>query len=171
MASNLAFQSRNVISKKYMVEGSLDSLEDSESNQALDEVNLFACITIAATVLMVPLVAVLDGPGLLHRFNSHTLMSADALTKTVLAGVCRTADVLASYALLSRLNPVTHSVGNCVKRVVVIAVSIVFFKTPASMLNIIGSFALAPHPPARGTRFCSRPLISLSQCSLLPCIP
>lgn len=61
-------------------------------------------------------------------------------------GVCRTADVLASYALLSRLNPVTHSVGNCVKRVVVIGVSIIVFKTPASMLNIIGTLHLTSAP-------------------------
>jgi hypothetical protein len=53
MASNLAFQSRNVLSKKYMVESSLDSLEEGDKQQPLDEINLFACITIAAMVLMV----------------------------------------------------------------------------------------------------------------------
>jgi hypothetical protein len=33
----------------------------------------------------VPVVALLDGAGLVSRFNSNTLMSADALLKTVLA--------------------------------------------------------------------------------------
>lgn len=37
------------------------------------------------------------------------------------------------------VSPVTHSVGNCVKRVVVIASSILFFKTPVSPLNSIGN--------------------------------
>lgn len=66
-------------------------------------------------------------------------MPADVMVKNLLAGACRTADVFASYGLLSRLNPVTHSVANCVKRVVVIAVSIIFFKTQSSYLNILGT--------------------------------
>jgi hypothetical protein len=31
---------------------------------------------------------------------------------------CRFGDVLASFLILQKVNPVTHSVGNCVKRVV-----------------------------------------------------
>lgn len=41
--------------------------------------------------------------------------------------------------ILEMVSPVTHSVGNCVKRVVVIASSILFFKTPVSPLNSIGN--------------------------------
>jgi len=40
--------------------------------------------------------------------------------------------------ILEMVSPVTHSVGNCVKRVVVITSSILFFKTPVSPLNSIG---------------------------------
>jgi len=142
MASNLAFQSRNVISKKYMVSSSLDSLEDGGLAPApLDDVNLFACISIMATMLCIPAVFLLDGGALVARVQAlgWGAMSAETLGLTLMAGVCRTVDVLTSYALLSRLNPVTHSVGNCVKRVVVIGVSILFFKTPASRTNIIGT--------------------------------
>lgn len=35
-----------------------------------------------------------------------------------------------SYLVLQRVTPVTHSVGNCVKRVVVIVSSIIFFRNP-----------------------------------------
>ncbi|KAK3249390.1 hypothetical protein CYMTET_41177 [Cymbomonas tetramitiformis] len=147
MGSNLMFQSRNVISKKYMVESSRDSLEGGDDLEPLDEVNLFACITLSATILMLPVVLALDGSALYARWQAagagisgmFGIMKMEVFTKTVLAGVCRTADVLASYALLSRLNPVSHSVSNCIKRVVVIAVSIVFFKTPASFLNVVGT--------------------------------
>ena len=149
MGSNLFFQSRNVISKKYMVESSLESLEDGNAAKSiLDEINLFACISIASAVMMIPVMLAFDGANLFNAFSAATgtlperassVMTFDALQKTVLAGICRTVDVLASYALLSRLNPVTHSVGNCVKRVVVIGVSIVFFGIQASALNIIGT--------------------------------
>lgn len=44
-----------------------------------------------------------------------------------------------SYMILARVSPVTHSVGNCVKRVVVIVSSVIFFKTPVSPVNAFGN--------------------------------
>lgn len=43
-----------------------------------------------------------------------------------------------SYLILSRVSPVTHSVANCVKRVVVIVSSVLFFSTPISPVNALG---------------------------------
>jgi solute carrier family 35, member E1 len=51
-----------------------------------------------------------------------------------------------SYMILARVSPVTHSVGNCVKRVVVIVTSVLFFRTPVSPVNSLGSHLfLSPH--------------------------
>ncbi|XP_022737258.1 phosphoenolpyruvate/phosphate translocator 1, chloroplastic-like isoform X2 [Durio zibethinus] len=44
-----------------------------------------------------------------------------------------------SYMILQRVSPVTHSVGNCVKRVVVIVSSVLFFKTPVLPINSLGT--------------------------------
>jgi solute carrier family 35 protein E1 len=44
-----------------------------------------------------------------------------------------------SYMILQRVTPVTHSVGNCVKRVVVIVSSVLFFRTPVSVINATGT--------------------------------
>lgn len=43
-----------------------------------------------------------------------------------------------SYMILAVVSPVTHSVGNCVKRVVVIVTSVLFFRTPVSPINSLG---------------------------------
>lgn len=43
--------------------------------------------------------------------------------------------------ILQRVSPVTHSVGNCVKRVVVIVTSVLFFRTPVSPINSLGMVA------------------------------
>lgn len=43
-----------------------------------------------------------------------------------------------SYMILQRVSPVTHSVGNCVKRVVVIVSSVLFFQTPVTPVNALG---------------------------------
>lgn len=45
-----------------------------------------------------------------------------------------------SYMILQMVDPVTHAVGNCVKRVVVIVSSVIFFQTPVSPINSIGKF-------------------------------
>ncbi|KAL5080012.1 hypothetical protein RYX36_008433 [Vicia faba] len=44
-----------------------------------------------------------------------------------------------SYGILEKVSPVTHSVGNCVKRVVVIVSSVIFFQTPVSPINALGT--------------------------------
>lgn len=43
-----------------------------------------------------------------------------------------------SYMILQRVTPVTHSIGNCVKRVIVIIASVLVFQNPMSLQNKIG---------------------------------
>lgn len=59
--------------------------------------------------------------------------------KIAMGGVMRCLDVLASYMILKRVSPVSHSVGNCVKRAVVITSSVILFKTPVTPLNAFGT--------------------------------
>jgi hypothetical protein len=47
-----------------------------------------------------------------------------------------------SYMILAQVSPVTHSVGNCVKRVIVIVTSVLFFRTPVSTVNALGKSAI-----------------------------
>ena len=44
-----------------------------------------------------------------------------------------------AFLALGRVNPVTHAVGNTIKRVVIIVASVIAFKTPISTLGVIGS--------------------------------
>ena len=45
----------------------------------------------------------------------------------------------ASFLALARLSPVTHSVANTLKRVLIIVATCVVFKTPISTLGMVGS--------------------------------
>ena len=45
--------------------------------------------------------------------------------------------------ILQRVTPVTHSVGNCLKRVIVIVASVIVFQNPMSKQNMIGKLPLA----------------------------
>lgn len=55
------------------------------------------------------------------------------------AGICFHAYQQLSYMILSRVAPVTHSIANSVKRVVVIAASVIAFSHPLSTQNAVGT--------------------------------
>ena len=126
MGSNLTFQSRNVLSKKLMGGKSLKNAE-----AGLDNINLFSLITIASFFLTIPVVLLAEGV----RFMPAAMAAAGVdvsvvMQRTLLAGLMFHAYQQVSYMILSKVSPVTHSVGNCVKRVVVIVSSVLFFRTP-----------------------------------------
>eukprot|EP00897_Mesotaenium_endlicherianum_P005158 jgi/Mesen1/4670/ME000241S03710 len=116
MASNLTFQSRNVLSKKLMV----------KKEGSLDNINLFSIITIMSFFLLSPVMLF----GLDYK---------QVMIRTAIAGICFHAYQQVSYMILQRVTPVTHSVGNCVKRVIVIVTSVLFFRTPVSLINGLGT--------------------------------
>ncbi|KAJ1261942.1 hypothetical protein BS78_09G067600 [Paspalum vaginatum] len=130
MASNLTNQSRNVFSKRL--------LADKEDN--LDDINLFSIMTVMAFLLSAPLMLSVEG----IKFSPSYLQSAgvnikELCVKAALAGTCFHFYQQVSYSLLARVSPVTHSVANSLKRVVVIVSSVLFFKTPISPINALGT--------------------------------
>lgn len=130
MASNVTNQSRNVLSKKAMV-----NKEDS-----LDNITLFSIITVMSFFLLAPVAVFMEGV----KFTPAYLQSAGVnvrqlYIRSLLAALCFHAYQQVSYMILQRVSPVTHSVGNCVKRVVVIVSSVIFFQTPVSPVNAFGT--------------------------------
>lgn len=130
MASNVTFQSRNVLSKKLMV----------KKENSMDNINLFSVITIMSFFLLVPVTLLMEGV----KFTPAYLQSAGLDVKVLavralLAAICFHSYQQVSYMILQRVSPVTHSVGNCVKRVVVIITSVLFFRTPVSLINGVGT--------------------------------
>ncbi|KFK24184.1 hypothetical protein AALP_AAs68745U000400 [Arabis alpina] len=133
MASNLTNQSRNVLSKKVMV-------KTDEAQEPLDNITLFSIITLMSLFLMAPVTFFSEG----IKFTPSYIQSAglnvqQIYTKSLIAALCFHAYQQVSYMILARVSPVTHSVGNCVKRVVVIVSSVIFFKTPVSPVNAFGT--------------------------------
>ncbi|KAL6281109.1 hypothetical protein ACE6H2_017990 [Prunus campanulata] len=130
MASNLTNQSRNVLSKKVMVK--------KEAN--MDNITLFSIITVMSFFLLTPVAIFMEGV----KFTPAVLQSAglnvqEVYIRSLIAALCFHAYQQVSYMILQRVSPVTHSVGNCVKRVVVIVSSVLFFKTPVSAINSLGT--------------------------------
>lgn len=130
--SNITFQSRNVLSKKFMI-----------SKGALDNINLFQVITIMAFFILLPVSITLEGLPALPANLAAAGISGEAQTelarRLLSAGICFHAYQQLSYMILSRVAPVTHSIANSVKRVVVIVASVIAFSHPLSTQNAIGT--------------------------------
>ncbi|RLM93558.1 phosphoenolpyruvate/phosphate translocator 3, chloroplastic-like [Panicum miliaceum] len=109
---------------------------------AMDDINLFSVITVLSFLLSCPLMLFAEGikftPGYLQ---STGLNLQELCVRAALAGFCFHGYQKLSYLILSRVSPVTHSVANCVKRVVVIVSSVIFFSTPISPVNALGTGA------------------------------
>ncbi|XP_010440680.1 PREDICTED: phosphoenolpyruvate/phosphate translocator 1, chloroplastic isoform X2 [Camelina sativa] len=130
MASNLTNQSRNVLSKKVMV----------KKDDSLDNITLFSIITLMSLVLMAPVTFFSEGIKFTPSYIQSVGVNVQQIyTKSLIAALCFHAYQQVSYMILARVSPVTHSVGNCVKRVVVIVSSVIFFKTPVSPVNAFGT--------------------------------
>lgn len=132
MGSNITFQSRNVLSKKMM---GLSSIKG-----AIDNINLFSVITMLSCLVCLPIAVSIEGVRFTPSAMAAVGVSFQELAKRLLiAGFCFQMYQQISYMILSRVTPVTHSVGNCMKRVTVIVVTLLYFKNPVSSLNMAGT--------------------------------
>uniref|UniRef100_A0A452Y467 Sugar phosphate transporter domain-containing protein n=1 Tax=Aegilops tauschii subsp. strangulata TaxID=200361 RepID=A0A452Y467_AEGTS len=130
MASNVTNQSRNVFSKKLL----------ADKEETLDDINLFSIMTVMSFLLSVPLMLYLEGIKFSPSYVQSTGVNLQELcVKAAIAGTCFHFYQQVSYSLLARISPVTHSVANSVKRVVVIVSSVIFFRTPISPINALGT--------------------------------
>ncbi|GMY14857.1 phosphoenolpyruvate/phosphate translocator 1, chloroplastic-like [Fagus crenata] len=130
MASNLSNQSRNVLSKKLMV----------KQEESMDNITLFSIITVMSFFLLAPVAIFKEGVKVTPAYlQSAGLNVQQVYTRSFIAALCFHAYQQVSYMILQRVSPVTHSVGNCVKRVVVIVSSVLFFKSPVTAINSLGT--------------------------------
>jgi solute carrier family 35, member E1 len=135
MLSNVSSAARGVLSKKTMT--------GKKVGENMDAQNLYAVLTAMSTVLLIPACLALEGTGLFTAFSklvssgAHT--SKDLATLLLLSGISYYAYNEVAFLALGKVNPVTHAVGNTIKRVVIIVASVIAFKTPMSTGSIVGS--------------------------------
>lgn len=135
MLSNVSSSARGVLSKKTM--------SGKKIGENLDAQNLYAVLTGLSTLLLIPMMLAMEGTGFFPAFK-NVVAGGDFTTKSLslllaLGGATYYAYNEVAFLALGKVNPVTHAVGNTIKRVVIIVASVVAFKTPMSTGSIIGS--------------------------------
>lgn len=135
IAASLANQAaafKNVVSKGVM---------GKPWAKALGPQNTYAVVTILALLATLPFVAFFDAKDFVSVYNQviKAGTGADVIKYSLFSGLSFYLYNEASFLALERLSPVTHSVANTLKRVVIIVASCIVFQTPMTLLGGIGS--------------------------------
>eukprot|EP00980_Cylindrotheca_fusiformis_P028431 scaffold22599_cov139-Cylindrotheca_fusiformis.AAC.22 len=135
MLSNVSSAARGVLSKKTM--------SGKKIGENLDAQNLYAILTAMSTIIMIPFMLAFEGTGMFKACGdlvaSGKFTRRSIFTLLGFGSASYYAYNEVAFLALGKVNPVTHAVGNTIKRVVIIAASAVAFTTPMSTGSIIGS--------------------------------
>merc|ERR1719316_2083003 len=106
--------------------------------------NQLSVLTAVAALVLLPVVAVIPGgltavPAAWKAALATGVSSAKLASMLVLSGVHFFMYQMSSFWVLSRVQPITHSVLNTLKRIVIIIVSVIVFKNPVSFLSATGT--------------------------------
>jgi solute carrier family 35 protein E1 len=135
MLSNVSSSLRGVLSKKTM--------SGKKIGENLDAQNLYAVLTAMSTLILIPMMLAMEGTGFVGAFKkvvaSGSFTNQSLTTLLLLGGATYYLYNEVAFLALGKVNPVTHAVGNTIKRVVIIVASVIAFKTPMSTGSIVGS--------------------------------
>lgn len=134
MWSNLGMVLRGIYSGKCL-----------QGFEGMDGINLFGLISIASLIFCIPAAIVLESAHWAQAASAaaSSLGSTSALVQLLLiGGIFYHLYNQVSYTVLNQgISPASFSVGNTMKRVVIIVASVAFFRNPVSPLNWLGSAA------------------------------
>ena len=127
LLSTCAFTLQNIYSKKVM--------KDIEIHQ----LQLLEHITIIALVVFTPVWAIVDGQIFLFGnpdFENENLFQI--LILLILAALCNAGQNIFAFCVISTVSPLSYSIVNVTKRIVIISVSLLFFKDPFTLTTVLG---------------------------------
>ncbi|KAH9308265.1 hypothetical protein KI387_036176, partial [Taxus chinensis] len=129
MISNLAFVFRNIFSKKGM------------KGKSVGGINYYACLSMLSLVLLMPFAFAVEGPQAWAAGWQEALKAVGTpfVWWVVAQSVFYHLYNQVSYMSLNEISPLTFSVGNTMKRVSVIASSIIIFHTVVRPINALGA--------------------------------
>ncbi|GAB5030031.1 glucose-6-phosphate phosphate-translocator precursor [Nannochloropsis oceanica] len=132
MLANTASAGRGIFAKKTMKE---------PQGQNMDAANLYAVLTILATLIMAPAAVLVEGSKVRGAWQAALAVTSQKqlINYIISSGLYFYLYNEVAFLALDSVHPVTHAVGNTIKRVVIIGASILVFKNPVTMQGYIGS--------------------------------
>jgi solute carrier family 35 protein E1 len=136
VVSDLALALRNVYSKQRMN-------KPPEERGELSPANMFSVLTVLSTLVSLPVALAIEGRIARPTWNAAVATmpggAATLLTQICAAGLFFYGYSEVAMQALANVHPVTHAIGNTMRRVVIMVVSMVVFRTPMTPLGAAGS--------------------------------
>jgi len=114
----------------------------SSSSAAMSPANIFRILTIRAALQLTPLALLFEGRTVFSTWTGAVSSGAPVdylVGNLVVSGVSYYLYNEVAFWILALVTPVTHAIGNTIKRVVIIFASILILKTPVNAQGILGS--------------------------------
>jgi len=125
LASTVVFVAQNIFSKKLFQDG------------ILDELNLLYYSSLFAFLFMIPLWGFEEGMHLFFEFEGP--VPFHILLLFLANGITHFGQNIFAFTILTLVSPVGYSIGSLLKRVFIIVTSIIWFQTPVTTVNIMGT--------------------------------
>lgn len=134
MGSNVAFSLRGVLSKKSM---------GGPKGENMDAGNTFAVLTAIAFLATLPVALAIEGPLIMSEWKKAVAIGVyseqELLGRLVASGLSFYLYNEVSFYTLDSVHPITHAVGNTIKRVILILFSVIRFGTAMTAQSAFGS--------------------------------
>ena len=132
MVSNVSSAARGIVGKLQM---------GKSLGKNMDAMNLYAVMTILSAIMCLPVTLAMEGRNIVPTLQA--LSAAGTLNKFLLQSFI-TAMFYYSYnevafLTLDNVSPVTHALGNTIKRVAIIITSVLVFGTKLTSRGVLGS--------------------------------
>ena len=132
MVSNVSSAARGIVGKLQM---------GKSIGKNMDAVNLYAVMTILSAIMCLPVSLAMEGSKIVPTLKA---LSAAGTLNTFIIQSFLTALLYYSYnevafLTLDNVAPVTHALGNTIKRVVIIITSVLVFGTKMTSQGVLGS--------------------------------
>lgn len=132
MVSNVASASRAIVGKGVL---------GKPIGQHMDAANTYAVMNILAAIICLPVALLLEGRHMLPTLRA--ILSAGQgsalVSQALLSGLFYYLYNEVAFLALDNVAPVTHAIGNTIKRVIIILTSVLVFGTKMTSQGVIGS--------------------------------
>lgn len=146
--ATLIFVTQNIYSKRLFNESARAEAEGHAVRRSLDKLNLLFYSSGLAFVLTSPIWLWTEGFGIIGDFlhdgavdleqGPNTFDHGRLFLEFVFNGTFHFGQNILAFVLLSMVSPVTYSVASLIKRVFVIVVAIVWFRSPTTNVQALG---------------------------------
>jgi solute carrier family 35 protein E1 len=146
ISSNLFYQLRIVFAKKELNKNVQINLpidnKNNSNNSNISSSNLYRILTVISAIELLPVCLIFEGSKIISIWQKaiESTTPSNLIMNIIISSFSFYMYNEVAFWILDIVTPVTHAIGNTIKRIVIIFASVIILKSDISIQSIIGSF-------------------------------